>query len=190
MRLSLIPHPDFPTGAVGGIDVEVGRRGRHRLELLYRVRADFRHLEWPRPAAPEPKAELFQDELWRHTCFELFLAAAGADEYLEYNLASSGAWAAYRFSGYRAGMEKAQVPPPRIEADLVSYGPVRQVKANLPLAPIGSLPTQLAWRVGIAAVIEERYGRFSYWALAHPPGKPDFHHPDCFALELPAARPA
>ena len=28
----------------------------------------------------------------------------------------------------------------------------------------------------------------SYWALAHPPGKPDFHHPDCFALELPAAR--
>jgi hypothetical protein len=23
--------------------------------------------------------------------------------------------------------------------------------------------------------------------LAHPPGKPDFHHSDCFALELPAA---
>jgi hypothetical protein len=22
--------------------------------------------------------------------------------------------------------------------------------------------------------------------LAHPPGKPDFHHSDCFALELPA----
>ena len=22
--------------------------------------------------------------------------------------------------------------------------------------------------------------------LAHPPGKPDFHHPDCFALTLEA----
>jgi hypothetical protein len=35
-------------------------------------------------------------------------------------------------------------------------------------------------------VIEETNGRLSYWALAHPPGKPDFHHSDCFALELPA----
>jgi hypothetical protein len=36
-------------------------------------------------------------------------------------------------------------------------------------------------------VIEERNGRKSYWALAHPPGEPDFHHPACFALELPPA---
>ena len=34
-------------------------------------------------------------------------------------------------------------------------------------------------------VIEEINGRKSYWALKHPAGKPDFHHPDCFALELP-----
>ena len=42
------------------------------------------------------------------------------------------------------------------------------------------------WRIGLSAVIEERHGRKSYWALAHPPGKPDFHHDDCFAIELPA----
>ena len=35
-------------------------------------------------------------------------------------------------------------------------------------------------------VIEELDGTKSYWALAHPPGKPDFHHPDCFALTLAA----
>ena len=40
------------------------------------------------------------------------------------------------------------------------------------------------WRLGLAAVIEETSGRKSYWALAHPPGKPDFHHSDCFALEF------
>ena len=33
--------------------------------------------------------------------------------------------------------------------------------------------------------IEEASGRISYWALKHPPGRPDFHHPDGFALELP-----
>ena len=39
-------------------------------------------------------------------------------------------------------------------------------------------------RFGLAAVIEETNGRRSYWALAHPPGKPDFHHADGFALEV------
>jgi hypothetical protein len=39
-------------------------------------------------------------------------------------------------------------------------------------------------RVGLSAVIEEIGGRRSYWALAHPPGKADFHHSDCFALEV------
>jgi hypothetical protein len=35
-------------------------------------------------------------------------------------------------------------------------------------------------------VIEEKSGLLSYWALKHPPGKPDFHHPDAFALEVEA----
>ena len=35
------------------------------------------------------------------------------------------------------------------------------------------------------AVIEAVDGSVSYWALAHPAGKPDFHHPDGFALQLP-----
>lgn len=39
-------------------------------------------------------------------------------------------------------------------------------------------------RVGLCAVIEETDGTKSYWALRHPPGPPDFHHPDCFALTL------
>jgi hypothetical protein len=36
----------------------------------------------------------------------------------------------------------------------------------------------------LAAVIDETSGHKSYWALAHPPGKADFHHSDCFALEF------
>jgi hypothetical protein len=50
------------------------------------------------------------------------------------------------------------------------------------------LPADAPWRLGLSAVIEDRSGQKSYWALAHPPGRPDFHHEDCFALELtPAA---
>jgi hypothetical protein len=36
----------------------------------------------------------------------------------------------------------------------------------------------------LAAVIEDTRGDKSYWALAHPPGKADFHHSDTFALEF------
>ena len=39
-------------------------------------------------------------------------------------------------------------------------------------------------RVSLAAVIEEDQGLVSYWALAHPPGDPNFHHADCFAARL------
>ena len=42
------------------------------------------------------------------------------------------------------------------------------------------------WHVGISAVIEARDGTKSYWALAHAPGPPDFHNPDCFIATLPA----
>jgi hypothetical protein len=39
-------------------------------------------------------------------------------------------------------------------------------------------------RIAMAAVVEDEGGRLSYWALRHPPGRPDFHHPDSFTLEL------
>ena len=35
------------------------------------------------------------------------------------------------------------------------------------------------------AVLEEKDGTKSYWALAHAADKPDFHHPDCFVAKLP-----
>jgi hypothetical protein len=51
--------------------------------------------------------------------------------------------------------------------------------------PIAGLPP-LPWRYGLSAVIEEEGGNLSYWAIAHPEGKPDFHAPACFVGELAA----
>jgi hypothetical protein len=42
-----------------------------------------------------------------------------------------------------------------------------------------------SWRLGLSAVLEEKDGTKSYWALAHPnPDKPDFHLADCFTAKL------
>jgi hypothetical protein len=40
------------------------------------------------------------------------------------------------------------------------------------------------WQLGLSAALEEKDGTKSYWALAHPPEKPDFHMPDCFIGKL------
>ena len=46
------------------------------------------------------------------------------------------------------------------------------------------LPEDAAGAAGLAAVIRGVDGAIGYWALAHPSDKPDFHHPDSFALDL------
>ena len=185
MRVSLQLHPDCRCDAVSGIEVEVTRRGARTFDLLYGVTGDFRHIVWP---LQEPPGRA--DELWRHTCFEAFLRAADADEYFELNLSPSGKWAAYHFHSCRQGMAPANVAPPRIASRWGLQEGRSTVSGTLGLerggAPASSDPLQL----GLSAVIEERNGRLSYWALAHSPGEPDFHHPACFALELPAATPA
>ena len=128
------------------------------------------------------------DELWQHTCFEAFVRASSGDEYYEFNFAPSRQWAAYRFSGYRSGMcVAAEVDAPPIE---VQSGPDRcTLRVSLELDRLSGLSRQGKWRLGLSALIEDTNGRKSYWALSHPPGKPDFHHLDCFSHELPVVKP-
>jgi hypothetical protein len=59
-----------------------------------------------------------------------------------------------------------------------------RLQASLELDQLSDLPRDAQWRLGLSALIEETSGRKSCWALTHPPGKPDFHHPDCFAHEF------
>jgi hypothetical protein len=143
---------------VRGIDVDV----QAGLDVRFRVHGVFK--------APPPAAPRFADGLWQHTCFEVFVARPGMPGYLEFNLSPSGEWAAYAFSSYRQGMTRLGTP---IRIDF-SEG---ILKAEIPLE-------RGPWRIGLSAVIEEEGGALSCWALAHPPGRPDFHHRDGFALEL------
>jgi hypothetical protein len=174
MRRALILHPDFRCDPVSAIAVEIARPAPGRLALRYALTGDVAGLRLPAPAAPERA-----DELWRHTCFEVFLRAPGGVAYCEFNFAPSTQWAAYRFDGYRQGMATAE----GIAAPLVAF---TATDAGFELDVALDLPAEGPWRLGASAVIETAEGRVSYWALAHPAGRPDFHHPDCFALELAA----
>jgi hypothetical protein len=175
MRAELIRHPDFPCDAVRAIEVDVERPEPRRLLVRYRlsgVTNDF--------VSPPVSGER-QDELWRHTCLEAFVQADGDPGYREFNVSPGGAWAAYRFDAYRQGMANAEIGPP----DVFLTGPGGYEIHWLTIWDL-DLPADIAWRVGVSAVIEEASGRISYWAVRHPAGRPDFHHADGFALELPA----
>ena len=164
------------------IDVEVARSRPGNLLLHYFVTGKTSDLLTRRATV-----SLRTDELWRHTCFEAFVRASPSAAYYEFNFAHSTQWAAYRFGAYRDKMcETSEVSAPRI--DVQSSGELYELQASLALAGISGLPSDVIWRLGLSAVIEETSGLKSFWALAHPPGKADFHHADCFAYELSAAQ--
>lgn len=181
MRLPLKTHPDSSCRAVTGIGVEVIRPSPATLLLRFSVSGATDGIRLPPPARPERT-----DGLWRHTCFEAFIRGAHGAAYYEFNFSPSTEWAAYAFDGYRSGMRAlSEINAPRIE--MRSGGTQLDLQAALDLGGITELPEQAAWRLALSAIIEEAEGRKSWWALAHAPGKPDFHHPDGFTLELSAA---
>lgn len=177
MRAMLKPHPVTPPGAVQSIEVEAVRAGPHGLELRYIAAGDMSSV-----VVPAPAASARMDGLWRTTCFEAFVRREGSEDYVEFNLSPSGEWQAYGFDRYRSGAGEAEVSPPRIAVERPAGG--------LTLSATLQVPVEGDWRLGLSAVIEAQDGAVSYWALAHPPGKPDFHHPDCFAGELVAPEPS
>jgi hypothetical protein len=173
MRQTLRLHPDSLCAAATRIEADVSRPHPGCLILSYVVSGRVSDLRLP-PVVAAARA----DDLWRHTCFEAFIRPSTGPGYYEFNFSPATQWAAYQFNGYRSGMRIAtEIGAPRIEARSTAESYTLQASLELD----GLL---LPWRLNLSAVLEETNGRKSYWALAHPPGKPDFHHADCFALGL------
>jgi hypothetical protein len=118
------------------------------------------------------------DELWTTTCFELFLKDFGGTGYEEFNFSPSQRWAAYRFADTREGMREAPLDPePAIDG--VEGDQLFVLTVTLDKSVLNG-----AGAAGLCAVIEEKCGRKSYWALHHGKDEPDFHDPACFAVPL------
>jgi len=145
------------------------------LRLTYRIPDHAEGLLLPAAAVPKVR-----DQLWEHTCFEAFVRLRGAPEYIELNFSPSTEWAAYGFDDYREGMRAISLHLPKIIS--TPSGNRFELSAGVEMPPEWEF---LRWRLNLCAILEERDGTKSHWALAHPPGKPDFHHPDCFVLDLP-----
>jgi len=178
MLHKLICHPDTPARAIQGVGATILGTDASSTTVAFSV-AGRSSLLLP-PECPPDRT----DGLWRTTCFEVFLQAAGEDAYCEFNFSPSRAWAAYHFTRYREGMANLEprFSPEILIADSNSEDENFFLSAEFDAGRHLGSPVA----IGLSAVIEEIDGTKSYWALRHPPGAPDFHHLDCFAWQVPA----
>jgi hypothetical protein len=177
-RHPLICHPHAPSRAVQAVAVQATRTAEGKLSLHYSLQGTIGAVSIP---APGPARLGWK--LWRHTCCELFVSEAGAATYHELNFSPSGEWAAYAFSKYREGItltDEGTNPQIAVQSSDARFD--LYALADLPRLAPAYRRARLA--IGLAVIVEEQTGGLSYWALRHAPGKPDFHHPAAFALQL------
>ena len=179
MRLNLRCHPSTPASGVDEMTVEWSISDAGTIWLRYHVDGNVGKIRLPDSIDQSER----MDGLWQNTCFELFLRKPGSERYCEFNFSPSGNWAAYVFARYREAMAPlalAQAPDIYMDFSDTHIG----LEASVQL-PDGWLQDEL--EASLSAVIEMQNGEKSLWALAHPAGKPDFHHQDGFQLKIEAA---
>ena len=177
MRQSLILHPHSKCFAAMRVEAGIVRRRQAGLELCYVVNGDIGDIRLP-AIVPSARA----DELWQHTCFEMFFRTTDSSSYYEFNFSPSTQWAVYRFANYRSKRVTAtEVSAINIEVE--SSADRYRLHASFDLDFLWRGPPGSS-RFGLSAVIEGLAGDKAYWALRHPEGKPDFHHPESCLHEL------
>ena len=186
--LPLTPFTAPPEGLVRSLEASVEQRDGGLLFFRFMLEADMSRVRVPALRSPRQVYEL-----WKHTCFEAFIAPVPAPAstpavagYCELNFAPSREWAAYGFNDYRQGMTPLGVAAPDIR---VEQTPERlqldvRVDGKSALAAAKLDAASPKFRIALTAILEDEHGTISYWALKHAPARPDFHHPAGFILEV------
>lgn len=176
--LTLIPHPNDPKFdlnlKVTLEHVQNPKKDTWRVEYFLKGDLD-KIILGTKPPSPPWKRE---DDLWKSTCFELFLfpeflSPQPTESYFELNFSPlTGSWNAYEFDRPRIGMRDSRVfqlnaltanlPKPNefiffIEFDLIGLSLVDQFFVNP------------------AAIIETKVGEKLHYSTKHLKDKPDFH---------------
>jgi hypothetical protein len=119
-----------------------------------------------------------KDELWKHTCFELFLREHQSSRYHEFNFSPSGDWAHYEFEHYR---HRTQDERPIL---VVTKWEVEKTAATLEAVVEPDVTAKQPAHIGLSAVLCSSDKKLHYWALTHPAAEPDFHHFDSFTVNM------
>ena len=184
----LLPHPTGGAGAVRSLSVSGTLHRSGGLTVEFRLAAEMRAIR----LAPSVCRPHRRDELWRHTCFELFARCGSEPRYCEFNFSPSGDWAAYAFDEYR-GLRR-DTGQRAIDVTVQTTGLEQiQLRGRVDLRSAFATDTAsleiASWRLNCAAVIEAMDGSLTYWAVHHPRAQPDFHDAGGFRIGMCDAHP-
>lgn len=182
VHVTLKGHPANPACFHQRVEANLQRAPDGALVLTYRIHGLNLDLRVPSPHAPAPA-----DALWKTTCFELFLGATKGTAYREFNFSPSGQWAAYDFSDTRLRLPHEITLPQAPQLDFARSEDLLSMEVRLPHSGqfhVQNIPESTSLRLALSVILEAEGGHLGYWALAHPPGKPDFHHPHSFLLAV------
>ncbi len=146
-----------------------------KIEVKFSLRDPENLVKVPAPGDWNPNR---QNELWRHTCFEVFARRPGARSYWEFNFSPKKAWNLYYFDKYR------DPQPPRGCEDFELLD-ISWKESCLSVELIPRMSDSALW-LNFCAVMELHDGRLFYLSARPAPGKPDFHWLD--GMMLPVGR--
>ncbi|MDG1443894.1 MAG: hypothetical protein P8R02_14540 [Pseudomonadales bacterium] len=181
-NFELVP---FGAGILPLVSGSLIRTAKH-LHVEWHVNPLQRAIAWPSSDGMLRR----QDELWKSTCFEIFVSEPVSDSiaakpYFELNISPSGSWQCYRFEDYRQGQSVSNTfAVTQTSAShsaehyslrcTVEYSLPQFVTTSLDISVSAILKTQSAETLkpdGDRSAAAE----LNYYALSHPNKQPDFH---------------
>jgi len=171
----LIPYPaeNIPAIALTGTVT----RQDNILSIHYSVRGKLENI-----LLPEPSTSSRQDDLWRATCFEFFIAPKDQSKYWEFNLSPSSKWNVYAMDAYRQVNMREELAFTQLPFEFRKAIDEISLEISVDLNPIFQPETIL--EIGIKTIIQTTDGIESYWALAHPGTHADFHLRESFIMSF------
>jgi hypothetical protein len=116
------------------------------------------------------------DELWKETCFELFLANSKTEEYYELNFSSSLSWNFYHLSGYRNHVSEVKgLAEPKIEI----FKKIDEFKITFELE-LKNFSFEKFDSYNLATILLTKESNRTFWAIKHLKTQPDFHDKKSF----------
>ena len=167
----LLRHPMSEGRAIRRVSVSLWR-SPHQQRLRYTLHGRVARLALP-------TTPLDEERLWEHTCAEMFVADVETpNAYTEWNFSPTGQNARFRFTAYRQRSESGVGDAVTVVSERSSGAFTLKATGDFDLSSgeHGSL--------ALSVIAREREGAVSFWALGHPAGRPDFHHPVGFQIRL------
>ena len=169
---SLVPFVKAETPTID-LSVKVDRRGDF-LVLRYEMTGAIESV-----LMAEPEASTRRMALWETTCFECFFGVPGQDWYWEVNLSTAGHWNVFKLDNYRSGFrEELSIQTLSVLIDRS----VCSVETELDLSLLGLEDSEI--ELSVTAVIAEKLGAVSYWAVSHGGIEADFHLRNSFVIRM------